>query len=191
MQQLKDCITKHVSVQNETLETIVSFFEPVTVSKGTFLLESGSISNQLIFIASGYLRMYDISDGKEITLWIGSQGKFITSVSSFVFQTSNYWNITAITNAEVYILSRKDHFNLCQSQPKWLEFDNLLLASSFALLEQKMFSHLHTTAKQRFEKLFQEEPSLFNHVPLQYIASMLGITPESLSRLRKGLGSNS
>ncbi|WP_299681595.1 Crp/Fnr family transcriptional regulator [uncultured Dokdonia sp.] len=191
MQQLKDCITKHVPVQNETLDTIVSFFEPVTVSKGTFLLESGSISNQLIFIASGYLRMYDISDGKEITLWIGSQGKFITSVSSFVFQTSNYWNITAITNSEVYILSREDHFYLCQSQPKWLEFDNLLLASSFALLEQKMFSHLHTTAKQRFEKLLQEEPSLFNHVPLQYIASMLGITPESLSRLRKGIGSNS
>ena len=191
MQQLKDCITKHVSVQNETLDTIVSFFEPVTVSKGTFLLESGSIANQLIFIASGYLRMYDISDGKEITLWIGSQGKFITSVSSFVFQTSNYWSITAITNAEVYTLSRKNHFYLCQSQPKWLEFDNLLLASSFALLEQKMFSHLHTTAKQRFEKLFQEEPSLFNDVPLQYIASMLGITPESLSRLRKGIGSNS
>ena len=191
MQQLKDCITKHVSVQNETLDTIVSFFEPITVSKGTFLLESGSIANQLIFIASGYLRMYDISDGKEITLWIGSQGKFITSVSSFVFQTSNYWSITAITNAEVYTLSRKNHFYLCQSQPKWLEFDNLLLASSFALLEQKMFSHLHTTAKQRFEKLFQEEPSLFNDVPLQYIASMLGITPESLSRLRKGIGSNS
>ena len=50
-----------------------------------------------------------------------------------------------------------------------------------------MFSQLHTTAQQRFENLLKEEPALFNHVPLQHIASMLGITPESLSRLRKNL----
>ena len=61
----------------------------------------------------------------------------------------------------------------------------LLLARSFALLENRMFSHLHTTAQQRFERLLTEEPELFNRVPLQHIAAMLGITPESLSRLRK------
>ncbi|MEL6919287.1 MAG: Crp/Fnr family transcriptional regulator, partial [Bacteroidota bacterium] len=54
-------------------------------------------------------------------------------------------------------------------------------------LEKSMFSQLHTTAQQRFENLLKEEPTLFNNVPLQYIASMLGITPESLSRLRKKL----
>ncbi|MEM8969661.1 MAG: cyclic nucleotide-binding protein, partial [Bacteroidota bacterium] len=76
------------------------------------------------------------------------------------------------------------HFQLCKTQPKWLEFDNLLLAHSFALLEQSMFAQLHTTAQQRYEKLMQDDPTLFNQVPLQYIASMLGITPETLSRLR-------
>ena len=190
MHQLKECIATHIQIKAETLNTIVSAFEAFSISKGSFLLESGKLANQLIFIASGYVRMYDISDGKEITLWIGSKGKFITSVSSFVFKTTNYWNIQAITDCEIYAISRENHFSLCQQQPKWLEFDNLLLANSFALLEQKMFSHLHTTAKQRFEKLLQEEPALFNHVPLQYIASMLGITPESLSRLRKGIGTN-
>ena len=191
MQLLKECIAQHITVQKDTLNTIVSFFEPEMISKGTFLLESGHYANKLAFIVSGYFRMYDISDGKEITLWIGSKGKFITSVSSFVFKTPSYWNIQAITDAEMYTISREQHFNLCQQEPKWLEFDNLLLASSFALLEQRMFSHLHTTSKQRFEKLLQEEPTLFNHVPLQYIASMLGITPESLSRLRKEIGKKS
>ena len=84
-------------------------------------------------------------------------------------------------------ITRDDHFSLCQEQVKWLEFDNLLLAHSFALLEKNMFSQLHTTAQQRLEALLNEEPSLFNNVPLQYIASMLGITPESLSRLRKNI----
>ena len=78
-----------------------------------------------------------------------------------------------------------NHFKLNKTEPKWLEFDNILLAHSFALLEQNMFSQLHTTAKQRFDNLINKEPELFKNVPLQYIASMIGITPESLSRLRK------
>ena len=85
------------------------------------------------------------------------------------------------------LLVEKNILNFANKQPKWLEFDNLLLAHSFALLEKSMFSQLHTTAQQRFENLLKAEPALFNHVPLRHIASMLGIAPESLSRLRKNL----
>lgn len=167
------------------MDTILSVFEPREISKGEFFLKSGKTCRQMAFIRSGYLRMYDIVDGKEITFWIGSEGKFITSLSSFVFETTSIWNIQAVTNCELYVISRENHFKLCKTEPKWLEFDNLLLAHSFALLERSMFSQLHTTAKQRFQNLLSEEPSLFKYVPLHYIASMLGITPESLSRLRK------
>ncbi len=139
----------------------------------------------MAFIESGYLRMFDLIDGKEITFWIGSNGKFITSLSSFVFETPNFWNIQAVTDCTLHVIDRDTHSKLCKTQPKWLEFDNILLAHSFALLEQKMLSQLHTTSQQRFNTLFKEHPQLFNHVPLQYIASMLGITPETLSRLRQ------
>ena len=139
----------------------------------------------MAFIESGYMRMYNLVDGKEITFWIGSEGRFITSLSSFIFETNNMWNIQAITDCRLYVINRDNHFKLTEDQPKWLEFDHKLLAYSFALLEKNMFSQLHTTAKQRFDNLLKEEPKLFKYVPLQYIASMLGITPESLSRLRK------
>ena len=187
MEQLRNCITNQINIDKESLESIVSSFEVKTIKKGEYFLKSGRICRQMAFIKSGYLRMYDIADGKEITFWIGSNGKFITSLSSFIFETDNFWNIQAITDCEVLVISRQKHFELCKQQPKWLEFDNLLLAHSFALLEKSMFSQLHTTAQQRFENLLKEEPTLFNNVPLQYIASMLGITPESLSRLRKNL----
>lgn len=167
------------------MDNILSVFEPKRVSKGEFFLKSGKNCRQMAFIESGYMRMYDIVDGKEITFWIGSNGKFITSLSSFIFETNNIWNIQAITDCKLYVINRENHFKLSQNQPKWLEFDNKLLAHSFALLEKSMFSQLHTTAKQRFHNLLSEEPELFLNVPLQYIASMLGITPESLSRLRK------
>lgn len=167
------------------MDTILSVFEPIEITKGQFFLKSGKTCRQMAFIESGYMRMYDIVDGKEITFWIGSDGKFITSLSSFIFETNNIWNIQAITDCKLYVINRENHFKLSKTEPKWLEFDNILLAHSFALLEKSMFSQLHTTAKQRFHSLLTEEPKLFKNVPLQHIASMLGITPESLSRLRK------
>jgi CRP-like cAMP-binding protein len=185
MEKLKNCISSQVSIERTSMTNILSAFKPVEISKGEFFIESGKNCREIAFIKSGYLRMYDIADGKEITLWIGSEGRFITSLSSFIFETRNMWNIQAITDCELYVINRENHFNLCKTEPKWLEFDNKLLAHSFALLEKNMFSQLHTTAKQRFTILLEEEPKLFQNVPLQYIASMLGIAPESLSRLRK------
>lgn len=187
MEQLKKCISNQVHIGNDALDCILSFFVPQELAKGQLFLESGKVCRQMAFIESGYLRMYDIVDGKEITFWIGSNGKFITSLSSFIFQTSNFWNIQAVSDCKIYVINREQHFQLCSTHPKWLEFDNMLLARSFSLLERTMFAQLHTTAQQRFESLLKEEPDLFLNIPLQYIASMLGITPESLSRLRKNL----
>ncbi|MEO1487012.1 MAG: Crp/Fnr family transcriptional regulator [Bacteroidota bacterium] len=174
-------------MSDAALDSILSAFEIEELKKGAFFLQAGKLCRKMAFIDSGYLRMYDIANGKEITLWIASQGKFITSLSSFVFESENYWNIQAETDCTLYTINRDKHFELCKQEPKWLEFDNLLLARSFALLEQSMFNQLHTTAEQRLKKLLQDEPALFNHVPLQHIASMLGIAPESLSRLRKNI----
>ncbi|GGZ85969.1 Crp/Fnr family transcriptional regulator [Algibacter mikhailovii] len=185
MDSLKQCITKETQIDTSSIEVILSSFYTRDLKKGDFFLRAGKLCTQMAFIDTGYLRMFDIVDGKEVTFWIGSSGKFITSLSSFVFQTTNFWNIQAITDCKLHIIDRESHFTLCKQQPKWLEFDNHLLAHSFALLEQKILSQLHTSSQQRFDALFKADPQLFNHVPLQYIASMLGITPETLSRLRK------
>ncbi len=185
MERLKQCILSQVAIDPHSMDTILSSFETVTSTKGDFFLTPEKICNHMAFIESGYMRMYDIVDGKEVTLWIGGEGKFVTSLSSFVFQTPNHWYIQAITDCTLYTIHRELHYKLNKTIPTWLEFDNILLANAFALLEKSMFAQLHTTAKQRYEKLLAEEPALFRHVPLQHIATMLGITPESLSRLRK------
>jgi CRP-like cAMP-binding protein len=187
MELLKDCILKQVSIDTASLEMILSMFASEELKKGDYFLQSGTVCRKMAFIETGYLRMYDIADGKEITLWIGSSGKFITSISSYVFQTGSIWNIQALTDCKLHVITKEKHILLGEQEPKWLEFDNLLLARSFALLEQGAFAHLHTTAQQRFDALMKNEPDLFLNVPQQHIASMLGIAPESLSRLRKNL----
>ena len=186
---MEQCISENIPISLDALKVIESKFQSRQLKKGEYFLQSGIRCREMAFIESGYVRMYDLAEGNEVTLWIGSGGSFITSLASFVFESVNYWNIQAITDCKLHVISKKDHEELLSRVPKWMEFDNLLLARAYALLEQSMFSQLHTTARQRFDSLMAENPAIFNHVPLQHIASMLGIKPETLSRLRKNAGS--
>ncbi len=184
MKSLKKCIASNISIASEELDQIAQAFKARDLDKGDYLLRSGQECREMAYIESGYLRIYDIAEGNEITLFIGNADSFITSLSSFVLGTPNYWNIQAITDARIAVISRERHQKLLGEVPKWLEFDNLILTRAFAMLEQRMFAQLHTTAGERYDALMADRPEIFNHVPLQYIASMLGIQPETLSRLR-------
>ena len=191
MKTIEDCILSQVSISPQDLVKVTSNFEARSLGKNELLLESGQLCREMAFVSSGYLRIFNYADGKEITLWIGGNGSFLTSLSSFVFQTPNHWNIQAITDSEILVIQKEDFDRLLKEVPAWLEFDNILLSRAFALLEGRMFEQLHTTSKQRFEALLAENPAIFNHVPLQYIASMIGVTPETLSRLRKSMSQTS
>jgi len=138
----------------------------------------------MAFIHTGVLRMYNINEKKEVTLWIGSENSFITDLSSFINQLPARWFIEAVLPCRLLVISRENHFALLKQNPAWLEFDNQLLINAFTILEQRMFSHLYMSAEERYQNLMEHEPGLFNRVPLKQIASMLGMTPETLSRLR-------
>jgi len=183
MEKLKRCILSLVPIEKNSMDEILSAFEAIEITKGQFFLKSGEICNQMAFIESGYMRIYDGVNEKELTLWIGSKGKFITSISSFIFETNNVWNIQAITNCKLYVINREDHLRLNKNESRWLELCNTLLIHSFAFLEKSMFSKLNTTAKQRFYILLNEEPNFFKNVPPCHIASMLGISTKYLSKL--------
>jgi CRP-like cAMP-binding protein len=191
VKSIQDCIKEHVQVDDKNLGLIDDSFEYKKLEKNDFLIKEGRICSEMAFIHSGYLRMFNSIDGKEITLWIGSPDSFITSLSSFVFQVPSQWNIQSIGSSQISIITKERHLSLCREVSEWLEFDNLLLARSFTLLEKRMFGHLYQTAEERFDNLFTQNPEIFNHVPLQNIASWLGITPETLSRIRKSKLGNS
>lgn len=182
--QLEMTIADQITIGKEDLETISKYFHSRTVKKGQLILKSGQRCTEMFFIKTGYLRVYSLVDGIETTLWIGNQSSFMTIISSFIFENKNKWNIQAVTNCQLDVINRSDHFELLLKCSKWMEFDIVLLSRSFAMLEDRMFAHLHSTAKERLETLLRNNPKIFKHVPLQYIASLIGITPETLSRLR-------
>jgi CRP/FNR family transcriptional regulator, anaerobic regulatory protein len=184
---LKKCISEQIIISTDVLDDIVKRFREVNINAGELLAEPGKVSRNLAFISKGILRMYNVADGKEVTLWIGTENRFITDLRSFVQQKPARWYIETITDCELGVISREDHFNLMGIYPKWLEFDNRLLTSAFSIMEHRLWSHLYMTAEERYRELMETEPGLFNRVPLKMIASMLGIAPETLSRLRKKL----
>lgn len=181
---LQKCLLDQVYFGQDLLDTISAHFKPVLLQAGNLFSEPDRVCSKMAFISNGALRMYNIADGIEVTLWIGTENRFITDLRSFVQQTPSRWYIEAVTDCRLGVISRENHFKLLENYPEWLEFDNRLLTSAFSIMEHKLYSQLYMTAEERFKELMNHEPGLFNRVPHKHIASMLGMAPETLSRLR-------
>ena len=172
-------------VATDDLKTIVPFFTLTTIKKGEFLLKSGRYCDKLCFVQSGLLRMFVSTDDKEVTQCIASKGHFSTDLSSFIFDTPSRWTIQAIVETELYTITREDYKKIGNLVSKWNEFEKLFIVRCFTILEDRTVRHLSMTAEERFNYFYKNNKELFNQVPLQYIASMLGMRPETFSRIRK------
>ncbi len=137
------------------------------------------------FIQEGLLRVYVNLPNAEITQWVATPGYFVTDLSGFLFRNPCRWNIQAITDARLFTISYADYNNIIKLIPKWNEFEKMFIGKCFVILENRVFDHLSLSAEERYERLFEQNRELFNQVPLQYLASMLGMTPETFSRIRR------
>jgi CRP/FNR family transcriptional regulator, anaerobic regulatory protein len=172
-------------VQSKDLKTIGSLFQLTQIKKNEFFLKSGKSCDKLGFIQSGLLRIFVSTEDKEVTQWISTKGYFAVDLSSFVFETPARWTIQALVDTELYTIRRNDYRKICELVPQWHELEKLFLVRCFTILEDRIFSHLSMTAEERYNFFFENNKELFNQVPLQYIASMLGMTPETFSRIRR------
>ncbi len=186
MSELEHYIKSYFGIANQNdLKTIVSLFKSTTIKKGDYFLKSGKICEKLSFIQSGLLRIYIKTEDKEVTQWISTKGYFVTDLSSLVFNTPARFTIQALIDCELYTIDRENYLLLKSLIPQWPELEKLFIARCFVMLEERIFSHLSMTAEERYDLLFEQNKELFNQVPLQYIASMLGMSPETFSRIRK------
>ena len=185
MTELEKYINSYFGVAEEDLLYISSLFKPQTLKKGDFYLRTGRYCEKMSFIKSGLLRVYMSAEDREVTQWISTKGYFITDLSSLVFDTPARWTIQALTDAELYTIKKEDYNQLGNKITKWHLLEKLFIAKCFTILEDRIFSHLSMTAEERYNFFFQQNKELFNQVPLQYIASMLGMTPETFSRIRR------
>lgn len=185
MTELEKYIQTCFGVAQEDLAQISTFFKPLTLAKGEYYLKTGRYSDRLGFVQSGIVREYLVIDDKEVTKWISTKGYFVVDLASFQFMQPARWNIQALTDCELYVIDRANYKKIGEVVPSWSGLEKLFLARCFTVLEDRVVQHLSMTAEERYQQLYSFNKELFNQVPLQYLASMLGMSPETLSRIRK------
>lgn len=187
MNELERNIAALFEVRSEDLKTISSHFRPVTLNKGATFFKEHGYCNQLGFVKSGLLREHVNLPEKEITKWIATPGYFITDLNSFLFDKPAVSSLQALTDCELFVISKEDYRNMGKSIPTWNTVEKLFMAKCFATMSDRILAFISMTAEERYIQLWNTNKELFNQVPLQYLASMLGMTPETFSRLRKKL----
>ncbi|WP_116109288.1 Crp/Fnr family transcriptional regulator [Lewinella sp. IMCC34191] len=171
------------------LERLSRKFSPLELAKGEDFLRQGSYHPRMAFVRTGYLRIHTETQGKEVTQWIALPGYLVTDLAALFYNQPARWTITALTDCEMSVISAADYAGLAREIPGWSRAERSFIAHCFVTLENRVLSFLSMTARQRYDAFFANHPELFNTVPLQYLASMLGMTPETLSRIRAGRAS--
>ncbi|WP_344930859.1 Crp/Fnr family transcriptional regulator [Aquimarina addita] len=184
MTELQQYITSYFGITNQHIGKITSLFTESELKKGEYFIKSGQYCEKLSFVRSGFIRVFANAKGKEITQWISTQGYFITDLYSFTFKQRARWNIQALTDCTLYTINKENYALLNNVVPNWAEIEKQFIASCFIQLEDRVFNHLSLSSKERYDKFFEDNKEIFNQVPLQYIASMLGMSPETFSRIR-------
>lgn len=185
MTELGQYINSYFGIPADALAHIEQLFHPAPLKKGEHFIRSGGSCDKLSFVRSGSLRIYATLADREVTQWISTKGYFVTDLSALLFETPCRWSIQALSDAELFTIQRSDYRRIGEVVPQWHELEKLFIARCFTILEDRIFSHLSMTAEERYEVFFAANKELFNQVPLQYLASMLGMTPETLSRIRR------
>ena len=143
------------------------------------------VCNDIAFVKSGILRVFFINDDEEITLEFVFPDSFTTAFGYNKEHNVSSWNFQAIVDCEILLIDKELHRNVITSNVNSFDFYEKQLSQAYSQKERKLLSLLNLKAEERFENLFKTQPEIFNQIPLKFIASSLGITPETLSRLRK------
>lgn len=173
-----------VEFTEEEMQLVLSRFEPLHIPAGDFMVDEGLVCTHIGFLVRGYMRSYyEVSDS-EVTNMIMRRHQVVTSYSSFSKQSSSIANIQAISDCDLLVISYAAMQELYRTLPKWERLGRLIMEDAYGFTESRVLDYLSLSPEERYRKIVTNTPRLLKEVPLRYIASMLGITPETLSRIR-------
>ncbi len=186
--QLLSLVAKSGELTAPDLALAESHFEPMNYPRNTLVESAGAIPQYLYFVVEGYMRVfYYDTDGDEQTTYFASPKGFITSFLSYVHQLKTNDNVECITDCTVLRIRDTQMRHLIELSDTFKRFSLVIFEQAMAFNAIRANDLATLKAEDRYTKLIKDQPQLVQFVPLQYIASYLGMKPESLSRIRRQL----
>ncbi len=184
MQNLLQYISTRCFVNPELRQRVHHDFEKNEVPAGKILLEYNRVANKLYFVEQGLIHNYYYHDGKEVTSWFYSENQFATAWYSFYTQKSSFEEIRCLEESVLYVISYDKYQKLIADFPSYGNFARLLAEEMLSFLDYFSKSWSFLSAKEKYNLLQEYFPNIEQRVKLGQIASFLGISQETLSRIR-------
>jgi CRP-like cAMP-binding protein len=163
-----------------------TFFSPKKLRKKQYLLQEGDVCRYIAFVEKGILRSYTIDEkGNEHIIQFAFEGWWISDQYSFLTGEPSIYNIDALEDSELLLLTRQAEEQMLEHIPQFEKYFRMLIQNSLIAMQRRLAGSLTLSAEQRYQDLTQSCPTIPQRVPQHMMASFLGITPETLSRIRK------
>ena len=177
-------ITQYGPLSPEAIADVKEVGQIRKVNKGDILVKEGEYSYELYFVAQGGARAYYLKDGKTITDWFAFEDDFISSIVSFFLGVPSQHYIEVLEDSTFMVLQLKDIEMLCDKYHDFERLARMSTTKTMLQLQQRIVSLQFKSSKERYDSLLEKYPQIELRAPLGDIASYLGITQETLSRIR-------
>lgn len=175
---------KFISLSENLKSKLSKRIKPIVFQKGELVLDANNISKKSYFISKGILRTYFIKDGKEISEHFSGIDEWVNSPKSFTQGEKDIYYIDAIEHTEAYFINVNDLANLFDNFPEMERYARLSMGTVFGHFMERITSMRFTSAKERYNHFQKTYSNIYHRIPLGMVASYLGITQETLSRIR-------
>ncbi|WP_420321370.1 Crp/Fnr family transcriptional regulator [Flagellimonas sp.] len=169
----------------EMVSEIFDRMEKLKFPKNHLLHSQGKICEHIYLVEKGIARTFFYKEGKDITVHIASEGELITAIDSIISLKKSRYNVELLEESEIYCITYAELQSLLEKHPYYEKYMRMILEQLYAEGANRIEEFLFYSAKERYQNLMELNPSILNRVNLGYIASYLGMTQETLSRIRK------
>lgn len=185
MEQIRKYFEQSIELPEQDWELFSSKIVCQKFPKKHLLLKVGQVENYLYFVEEGILRFYIPKEENDLTFDFAFENSFTSGYSSFLTQTPASYQIEALTDTTIWRLTYEDLQSIYLNTVMGNKIGRIAGEDLFLRKTRRELSLLNDTAEQRYLNLFSQQPRLIKYIPLKYIASYIGITPQALSRIRK------
>lgn len=183
--QLYNVVSRMLPLSQREWDMFAESFVYRSVPKKFRLVSVGDVSREAYFINKGAARLFFEKEGEEVSANFMFENNFVASLESFLLQVPSRQAIDTLEDCELLVLSKQRLEELIRKQPQFNLFSKAIAETAFIMLQRRASSFILDSAEERYMNMLQQRPEILERVPQHMIASYLGVTPVSLSRIRK------